>query len=265
MLEQLKKLLKQLNENVEAELITEAMETEITTLFEAAVGEKVTELVAAEKAKLEESAEAEKAKLEESSKEELRGFKEELVDAVDRYMAFVAEAYIKENKAVLEEGIRADFRDSLVESVVKAFATHGVDVKNKDALRQVVESANTEITGLEKQLNDMTDRVAHAEKALVAERAMRIFDEETANLDDEGTKRAFEICESFDVDDAEAFRSKVAVVAKTIKGAAAEPRTVPRRTAVVESVSTDSAEPFKPDSGENKDLPADVAAALKYL
>lgn len=211
MLDKLKKILKQLNESANTELITESVQTEITALFEAAVKEKTVASLASEKEKL---------VLE--SKKELEDFKRKTEENIDRYFKHVTDEYMTENAVAIETGAKAEYSQKLLESVISAFSTNGIRInESTSGEANEVKTLGEKVTELKKALNEAEERSETNRQALVAERAVSIFMTETAHLPTKLRNRAKLLAEDFDIDNTEEFRTKLQAIVEALEDAAA--------------------------------------------
>jgi hypothetical protein len=111
--------------NLDADLkaITESLELseesaqKAGTLFKAAVHSKVEEI---------------KSQLEEQTQQELQTsidiIKDDLAEAVDKYLAYVAEEWTKENELAIERGLRSEMTENFIEGLKDLFTEHYVEV-----------------------------------------------------------------------------------------------------------------------------------------
>ena len=87
------------------------------TIFKAAVSSKVAEI---------------KTELEEQFNEQLKTSTEEvkndLAEAVDKYMTYCAEEWTKENELAIERGLRSEMTENFIEGLKTLFVEHYVDV-----------------------------------------------------------------------------------------------------------------------------------------
>ena len=87
------------------------------TIFKAAVSSKVSEI---------------KTELEEQYNEQLKTSTEEvkndLAEAVDKYMTYCAEEWTKENELAIERGLRSEMTENFIEGLKTLFVEHYVDV-----------------------------------------------------------------------------------------------------------------------------------------
>jgi hypothetical protein len=97
--------------------LSEEFKTKAATVFEAAIKSKVKEIGE------EIQADYDKKLTEETSKS-----KDELVEKVDSYLAYVVEEWMKENELALERGIKGEIAEDFISGLKKLFEDHYIDV-----------------------------------------------------------------------------------------------------------------------------------------
>jgi hypothetical protein len=258
----LKEILSTLKSGDGQSLITEALEAEVTTLFEVAVKEKADALIVEKEKEI-------RAVLEEKQKAELLSFKEQLTERVASYLDYAAAAYVKKNRVVVEKAIAADFQTTLLERVVSTFRAAGVDLKvipSGKAIARQISEAKAEAGAAQKAAES-------ARATLVKERALSVFGEETNGLADADVKRVYRLCEDYDINDTDAFRSKVKTVVEAVRKAAvpapapvvekgeAAPAPAPAKKVVVIESTLDTSKPEAFGSG--KKMPDSISRFVR--
>lgn len=203
-------LLKKLRElDKDGEIVNEEFVASLKTIFEAAVTE-ATDKALDEK----------KGELEEAQEKAIEEFKVDTLQQMDEYLNYVVTEYMDENRVSIEEGLRGQLALETIEKVTTVLTEAGikVDEDSKDALT----AAEEKMAELKESANKMFEQKVEAEKALTSERSLRVFNEETQELTDEQVVKVVKLCEDFDVDDAEEFRTKVKVIVETVANAKPE-------------------------------------------
>jgi hypothetical protein len=95
--------------------------------------------------------------------EQIAEIQESYYDKLDSYLNYVCENYMTENKLAIEEGIKSEFAEQILESVVSIVEANGLDLP-KDKI-DVAEALTQEVVDGEKRLNEEIEKnVALTEK-----------------------------------------------------------------------------------------------------
>ena len=180
--------------------LSEEFKTKAATVFEAAIKSKVKEIAE------EMQADYDKKLAEETSKS-----KDELVEKVDSYLAYVVEEWMKENELALERGIKGEIAEDFISGLKKLFEDHYIDVP--DEKYNVLEDQSSKIDELEKKLNESIEKNVELSKENGEHKRQDIIDEASADLAETQKEKFNKLAEEIDYKDAEDFTAKV----KTIK------------------------------------------------
>ncbi len=180
--------------------LSEEFKTKAATVFEAAIKSKVKEIAE------EMQADFDKKLTEETSKS-----KDELVEKVDSYLAYVVEEWMKENELALERGIKGEIAEDFISGLKKLFEDHYIDVP--DEKYNVLEDQASKIEELEKKLNESIEKNVALSKENGEHKRQDIIDEASADLAETQKEKFNKLAEEIDYKDAEDFATKV----KTIK------------------------------------------------
>lgn len=97
--------------------LTEEFQDQVSTIFEAAVVEKINE-------KLEEIY----VDYEEELQENVADIRQELSEKVDEYLSYVAKEFVKENQVAIESGLKVEIMESFMTGLKTVFEENYVDV-----------------------------------------------------------------------------------------------------------------------------------------
>lgn len=125
--------------------LTEDFKSKASTIFEAALNERVESL-------REEIAE----EYEEFIAEEIENNRLELVEQLNQYLEYVASEWVKENEIAVENGIKNEITESFIEGLRDLFLNHGIQVPEGDA--DLMEELYGRIEDLEESLNTEVQR-----------------------------------------------------------------------------------------------------------
>ena len=180
--------------------LSEEFKTKAATLIEAAIKSKVKEIAE------EMQADYDKKLTEETSKS-----KDELVEKVDSYLAYVVEEWMKENELALERGIKGEIAEDFISGLKKLFEDHYIDVP--DEKYNVLEDQSSKIEELEKKLNESIEKNVELSKENGEHKRQDIIDEASKELADTQKEKFNKLAEEVEYSNEEDFTAKV----KTIK------------------------------------------------
>jgi hypothetical protein len=103
--------------------LSEEFKQKAATVFEAAIKSKVKEI-----------AEDIQADYDKKLTEETSKSKDELVEKVDSYLAYVVEEWMKENELALERGIKGEIAEDFIGGLKKLFEDHYIDFQTKNIM-----------------------------------------------------------------------------------------------------------------------------------
>jgi hypothetical protein len=180
--------------------LSEEFKQKAATVFEAAIKSKVKEIAE------EMQADYDKKLTEETSKS-----KDELVEKVDSYLAYVVEEWMKENELALERGIKGEIAEDFISGLKKLFEDHYIDVP--DEKYNVLEDQSSKIEELEKKLNESIEKNVELSKENGEHKRQNIIDEASEDLADTQKEKFNKLAEEVEYSNEEDFTAKV----KTIK------------------------------------------------
>lgn len=184
---------------VNGEELSEEFKAKATTIFEAAIVNRVK----AEVAKLEEEFEA---KLEEAAAKNQEG----LVEKVDGYLGYVVEQWIKQNEIALEHGIKTEMMESFVGGLKGLFEEHNIDIPEEKF--DLVGSLEKEVSELQAKLDEQL--AANIELTQSINEAIResVIAEAAEGLAETDKEKFESLAEELSFEDAETFTSKVQTI-----------------------------------------------------
>ena len=180
--------------------LSEEFKTKAATVFEAAIKSKVKEI-----------AEEMQAYFDKKLTEETSKSKDELVEKVDSYLAYVVEEWMKENELALERGIKGEIAEDFISGLKKLFEDHYIDVP--DEKYNVLEDQSSKIEELEKKLNESIEKNVELSKENGNFKRQTIIDEASEDLADTQKEKFNKLAEEVEYSNEEDFTAKV----KTIK------------------------------------------------
>ena len=185
--------------------LSEEFKTKAATVFEAAIKSKVKEIAE------EMQADYDKKLTEETSKS-----KDELVEKVDSYLAYVVEEWMKENELALERGIKGEIAEDFISGLKKLFEDHYIDVP--DEKYNVLEDQSSKIEELNKKLNESIEKNVELSKENGEHKRQNIIDEASKELADTQKEKFNKLAEEVEYSNEEDFKTKVATIKESYFG-----------------------------------------------
>ena len=185
--------------------LSEEFKTKAATVFEAAIKSKVKEIAE------EMQADYDKKLTEETSKS-----KDELVEKVDSYLAYVVEEWMKENELALERGIKGEIAEDFISGLKKLFEDHYIDVP--DEKYNVLEDQSSKIEELNKKLNESIEKNVELSKENGEHKRQNIIDEASEDLADTQKEKFNKLAEEVEYSNEEDFKTKVATIKESYFG-----------------------------------------------
>jgi len=185
--------------------LSEEFKTKAATVIEAAIKSKVKEIGE------EIQADYDKKLTEETSKS-----KDELVEKVDSYLAYVVEEWMKENELALERGIKGEIAEDFISGLKKLFEDHYIDVP--DEKYNVLEDQSSKIEELNKKLNESIEKNVELSKSNGDLKRQDIIDVAASNLAETQKEKFNKLAEEIEYSNEEDFKSKVSTIKESYFG-----------------------------------------------
>ena len=185
--------------------LSEEFKQKAATVFEAAIKSKVKEI-----------AEDMQADYDKKLTEETSKSKDELVEKVDSYLAYVVEEWMKENELALERGIKGEIAEDFISGLKKLFEDHYIDVP--DEKYNVLEDQSSKIEELNKKLNESIEKNVELSKENGNFKRQTIIDEASEDLADTQKEKFNKLAEEVEYSNEEDFKTKVATIKESYFG-----------------------------------------------
>ena len=185
--------------------LSEEFKEKAATVFEAAIKSKVKEI-----------AEDIQADYDKKLTEETSKSKDELVEKVDSYLAYVVEEWMKENELALERGIKGEIAEDFISGLKKLFEDHYIDVP--DEKYNVLEDQSSKIDELNKKLNESIEKNVELTKENGEHKRQNIIDEASKELADTQKEKFNKLAEEVEYSNEEDFKTKVATIKESYFG-----------------------------------------------
>ena len=187
---------------VQGEDLSEDFKTKASTIFEAAVYQKVMELSTQKTEELEEE-------YTKNLQEEIITFRDELTEKVDGYLNYVVEEWMKENELSLDSSLRSEITEEFIGGLKSLFTEHYIEVPEEKV--DMVENLFDRVEELETKLNGKIEENVKVTNELNEYRKNKIVEEVSNDLADTQSEKLKTLTEgvSMEEGDVEDFESKV--------------------------------------------------------
>ena len=175
--------------------LTEEFKEKVTTLFEAALADRVS---------------TEATRLEEEKVAEIEEIKAELTEQVDTYMTYVVEQWMKENEVAIENSLKNEITESFISGLKDLFVESYIEVPSDKT--DIVEELAGQVESLEEDLNAAIAENVEMKKMINEAQMEAILDEVCEGLADTQTEKLKVLAEGISFEDADNYRKKLEIV-----------------------------------------------------
>ena len=207
------------------EELTEDFRSKATTIFEAAVNERVTAIE-------EELTENHNAIL----AEQVESLTEELTTKVDDYLGYVVEQWMKENELAITNGLRTEIAEDFMVGLKNLFEDSYIDVP--DDKTDLVEELATKVSELEDSLNEQITNNVELRKDILESTCEGVFSEVSRDLADTEVEKLRSLVEGIEYETEDQYKEKINVIKESYFGTHAK-----KTELFTESSSDDSDDP----------------------
>ena len=189
---------------VQGEELSEEFKTKASTIFEAAVHQKVMEVATEKIDDLEKEYQS-------NLQEEIISFRDELTDKVDGYLNYVVEEWMKENELALEGSLRSEITEEFIGGLKDLFTDHYIEVPDEKV--DIVEGLYDKVEELEEKLNSQIEENVKTKDELNEYRKNKILDEVCEDLADTQTEKMKSLVEGVTYEeDVDGFENKIKTI-----------------------------------------------------
>lgn len=181
------------------EELSEEFKQKATTIYEAAVMNRVKQEVA----KLEEE-------FNEQLVEQVESIKEGLVEQVDGYLDYVVEQWIAQNEIALEHGMKSEILEGFVSGLKGLFEEHYIDIPEEKF--DVLASMEEHIEQLSAKLDETVASNVEMKRSLSEMKRAEIIAEVSGGLSDTEVEKFTGLAEEMSFEDSESFKTKVQII-----------------------------------------------------
>ena len=181
------------------EELSEEFKQKATTIYEAAVMNRVKQEVA----RIEEEFEGKLA-------EQVESIKEGLVEQVDGYLDYVVEQWIAQNEIALEHGMKSEILEGFVSGLKGLFEEHYIDIPEEKF--DVLASMEEQIEQLSAKLDETVASNVEMKKSLSEMKRVEIIKTVSEGLTDTEVEKFTGLAEELSYEDEESFKTKVQTI-----------------------------------------------------
>ena len=179
--------------------ISEEFKKKTTTIFEAAVREKVeTEVDRLEK------------EYEQSVAEEINEVRDDLVEKIDSYLDYVVEEWLKDNEVAIESGIRSEVTEEFISGLKRLFEEHYIDIPEEKV--DVLSDLTKENEDLKEQVNNEINRNIELKKEKDTVSASEVFNDVVDGLADTEIEKMKSLGEGIEFEDEDSYREAISTL-----------------------------------------------------
>lgn len=220
--------------------LSEGFKEKASVIFEAALNAQITEHVQ----RLEEQYVQE-------LNEEVAAIRSEMVENIDKYLDYVVENWMEENRLAVDNGLRTEISESFMKALHGVFTEHYIEVPESKV--DLVDDLAAKVEELEENLNKSVRKSIDLQERVEDLSREKILWEATQDLTQIQAEKLRGLMEGTDFDSEKSFSKKV----ETIKEAYFNSRTI------TENVLDDNEMPSENDTSGMSSTMAAYLAALK--
>jgi hypothetical protein len=169
------------------------------TIFKAAVTSKVAEVK-----------ESLDAQYQEELKSTVATVKEDLAEAVDKYLSYTAEEWVKENELAIERGLRSEMTENFIEGLKTLFVEHYVDVPEEKY--SVIDELANRLDEMEVKLDGEVNRNMDITEELETLKRVNVIKDAGNGLTESQKEKLSSLAEGVDYKDEADFQEKIAEI-----------------------------------------------------
>ena len=189
---------------VEGEELSEEFKSKASTIFEAAVHQKVMEIATGKIDELE-------TEYQTNLEEEIVSFRDELTEKVDGYLNYVVEEWMRENELAIDSSLKSEITEEFIGSLKDLFSEHYIEVPDEKV--DIIESLYDKVEELEEKLNSQIDDNVQTTNELNEYRKDKILEEVCEDLADTQSEKMKTLIEGVSYEnDADDFENKVMMI-----------------------------------------------------
>jgi len=146
--------------------------------------------------------------------EAVQQLEEDYTDRLDSYLAYCVENYMEENELAIENGIKTEIAEQVLQNMVSIVESHGLTIPDDKV--DVVEALTAEVAETEKNLNEAINKTIELEKRLEKWELQEALRELSADLSDAGKDKLSRLAENISYASVEDYKNKVTILKESI-------------------------------------------------
>ena len=183
----------------DGEDLTEDFMLKVTTIFEAAINERV------------ESREEElQEEYTETLSEHLETITSQLTEKIDDYLGYVVEEWVTENKLVLENGLRTEIAENFIQGLKELFHENYVDIPDDKV--DLFSEINDMNSNIEEALNEQINANIDLKKEILQHRCLEILESYCGDLIDTEAEKLCMLAEGIEFENEDQYSEKIAIL-----------------------------------------------------
>ena len=186
-------------EMFEGEDLTEEFKERATTIFEAVIEARLV----VEQAHLEEA-------YEEALAEEVETIREDMTTKIDKYLDYVVEQWIEENRLAVESSIRTNIAEDFMNGLRNLFAESYITVPEDKV--DVLGELNAQIDSLQAELDESVNKQLELQAVINEAEQEATFDEVSEGLAATQVEKLRTLAEGIDFNDAASYSKKLNII-----------------------------------------------------
>lgn len=175
--------------------IDEKVKSDLETLFNAVVAEKVIR-------KCDELSDKYESELEEAL--------EKIEESIDKYISYVADEWMNENELAVEKGIRQEISENVLAGIRNLFVENYIDVPEEKI--DLVAEAEETIEDLTAKLDETTNTILSLKKEIDEMKTEKIVNELATELTETEKEKLSGLISEFKYEDDSSYKEKVSLV-----------------------------------------------------
>ena len=183
----------------DGEDLTEDFMVKVSTIFEAAINERVE----AREAELQEDYETTLA-------EHLESVTTQLTEKIDDYLGYVVEEWVTENKLELENGLRTEITENFIQGLKGLFQDNYVDLPEEKA--DLFVEVNDKNEQIESALNEQINTNIELKKSILEYRCNEILENSCRDLVDTDAEKLHILAEGIEFENEEQYTDKISIL-----------------------------------------------------
>lgn len=196
----------------------------LTTIFESslsiALKRKQVELQEAADKRVEREIQTRTQELEDLSEQYVQ---DEIVGKINAYMDYATSRWLKENEVTIEQNIRADLVEGVINGIKNVFEEQQIDLPESTV--NELEKVNKKFSTLSESLDQKIDELVEAEKRIETLEKKLFLKEALNDLTDVQKDHVENLLENVSIDDLEEWKGKVKVLKEHVVNSKSEKKT----------------------------------------